>query len=374
MCGWGRDEIFGQHFRYWGGLKGDTQEYLIGKGYPTFTASMGPLSSNWDRACELYCFLKGGVVDYGAVHSARYGHARYGRSYPGVFPEWSETNKVHLIGHSLGGPTSRTLIQLLEHGDPDEAAFAPGTHEAPTSDLFKGGKKWVHSCTSVAGVHNGALTADDYDNFPLLLRDIFYSMASLAGLSEKEPFFDFNLEQWGLVREKGEGFAEYIRRMMESHVWKTNDGCIYDLSTVAAHFQNTWARTSENVYYQSYAIDGTFPGPLDVRIPSPNMNPVLGPTGVRVGLNEKDLGGGYAAWRPNDGLVSVPSAQYPLGHAYEFVQPGEDVHPKKGVWYVHPTLMGKDHLNIVIPLHEVTVEELNSFYEGIARYNRTLPA
>jgi triacylglycerol lipase len=57
-----------------------------------------------------------------------------------------------------------------------------------------------------------------------------------------------------------------------------------------------------------------------------------------------------------------------------FVQPGEDVHPKKGVWYVHPTLMGKDHLNIVIPLHEVTVEELNSFYEGIARYNRTLPA
>src|SRR5882762_6112625 len=67
MCGWGRDEIFGQRFRYWGGPKGDVQEYLKSKGYETFTGSMGPLSSNWDRACELFYFLKGGVVDYGAV-------------------------------------------------------------------------------------------------------------------------------------------------------------------------------------------------------------------------------------------------------------------------------------------------------------------
>jgi triacylglycerol lipase len=176
------------------------------------------------------------------------------------------------------------------------------------------------------------------------------------------------------LREKGEGHQEYVRRAMESRVWKTNDGCVYDLSTVAAHFQNMWAATSSDVYYTSYAIDGTFPGPQDIRVPTPNINPLLKPTGAAVGLNEKDLGGGYAAWRPNDGLVSVPSAQYPLGHAHEFVAPGDNFMPRKGVWYVHPTLMGKDHLNIVIPMHEVTVEELNAFYEGIARNNHALPA
>ncbi|CAG4895352.1 esterase/lipase family protein [Paraburkholderia saeva] len=374
MAGWGRDELFGQLFRYWGGAKGDIQAYLKSKGYETFTASMGPLSSNWDRACELYCFIRGGVVDYGAVHSARYGHERYGRSYPGILPEWSETHKIHMIGHSMGGPTGRTLIQLLEHGDPDEMAFEPGPREAPTSDLFKGGKRWVHSFTSVAGVQNGALTADDYLNFPAFLRDVFYSVAALAGVAGNEPLYDFNLKHWGLQREEGEGHEAYIQRVLESHIWKTNDGCIYDLSTVAAHFQNAWALTSENVYYASYAIDGTFPGPQGVRVPTPNMNPMLKPTGAAVGLNKKDLGGGYAAWRPNDGLVSVPSAQFPLGHAHDFVEPGQPFEPKKGVWYVHPTLMGKDHFNIVMPLHEVTIDELNAFYEDIARYNHALPA
>ncbi len=49
-----------------GGAKGDVQEHLKAQGYETFTASMGPISSNWDRACELYTYLVGGVVDYGA--------------------------------------------------------------------------------------------------------------------------------------------------------------------------------------------------------------------------------------------------------------------------------------------------------------------
>lgn len=371
MCGWGKDEIFGQYFRYWGGLKGDIQEYLKSKGYETFVASMGPISSNWDRACELYAFLRGGMVDYGAVHSARYGHSRYGRSYPGVFPQWSETNKVHLIGHSQGGPTSRTLIQLLEHGDADEVAFVPGSHEAPSSDLFKGGKRWVHSLTSVAGVHNGTPVADDMG---ALIADLLHAAASTAGLAENEPIFDFSLQQWGLEREKGEGFAEYIRRCLGSKIWKTNDCCAYDLSLVAAHFQNALVLTSPDVYYSSYAVDGTFEGPLGVRLPAPNMNPALKLGGVLIGKNERDLPGGADAWRPNDGAVPVPSAQYPFGHAHEAVVAGNTEKPKKGVWYVHPTLTGKDHISVITPWLNVTIEELNAFYEGIASHNRSLPA
>jgi triacylglycerol lipase len=195
MCGWGRDEMLGK-FLYWGGGAGDIQEYLIVKGYEVFTASMGPLSSNWDRACELYAYIKGGVVDYGAVHSSKYGHARFGRSYPGILPNWNEENKVHLLGHSMGGPTPRYLIHLLENGDPDEMAFVPSDKEAPISDLFKGGKKFVHSLTTVAGVHNGAISADDAEHFQHLIKDVFYKMAALSGMKTSEPIYDFNLQQW----------------------------------------------------------------------------------------------------------------------------------------------------------------------------------
>jgi triacylglycerol lipase len=52
-------------------------------GYKTHYASMGPVSSNHDRACELYAQIKGLVVDYGANHSAFYKHARFGKNYTG---------------------------------------------------------------------------------------------------------------------------------------------------------------------------------------------------------------------------------------------------------------------------------------------------
>ncbi|KAL4106418.1 hypothetical protein PRIC1_004469 [Phytophthora ramorum] len=86
--GWGRDEFFG--FKYWGGLQGDFQEDLEKQGYSVYTASIGPFSSNWDRACELYAQIKGGLVDYGEKHSAAHGHARYGRNYTALYPPWGE--------------------------------------------------------------------------------------------------------------------------------------------------------------------------------------------------------------------------------------------------------------------------------------------
>ncbi|WP_419469243.1 lipase, partial [Clostridium botulinum] len=52
--GWGREENFGaiafQSRYYWGGNI-DLQQKLINRGFTTYTAAVGPLSSNWDRAC-----------------------------------------------------------------------------------------------------------------------------------------------------------------------------------------------------------------------------------------------------------------------------------------------------------------------------------
>ena len=66
FAGWGREEMLG--VKYWGGVH-DIQEDLKRNGYTVHTATVGPVSSNWDRACELYAQINGGTVDYGAAHA-----------------------------------------------------------------------------------------------------------------------------------------------------------------------------------------------------------------------------------------------------------------------------------------------------------------
>ena len=63
--GWGRDELNG--FKYWGTLHGDIQEDIKGAfpGTSVLSAALGPISSNWDRVCELFAQIRGGTVDYG---------------------------------------------------------------------------------------------------------------------------------------------------------------------------------------------------------------------------------------------------------------------------------------------------------------------
>ncbi|WP_428229672.1 esterase/lipase family protein [Flavobacterium sp.] len=370
MLGWGRNEMDG--FHYWGG-KGDIQEDLKKEGYQVYTASMGPISSNWDRAIELYYYIKGGTVDYGAVHSQKYGHSRYGKTFAGVYPRWDGVSKVHLVGHSMGGPTPRYLIELLENGDVQETAYVPAIGEAPTADLFKGGKKWVHSLTTVAGVHNGALTAD-YFEFRETLEKMFFGLAGLAGVTN-ENFYDFDLEQWGIKRNAGETIVTYFERIKGNDFWNSQDNCMYDLSVKASDLQNKNAKASSSVYYASYNIDGTEDDNNDcIRKPLKSMMEMLKPDAIKVGSTTISLPFGYMAWRPSDGLVSIPSAQYPIGEKHQMMDPVKRMLSPMGTWDVHPTIMGLDHMSIVIPDDKAsTYKYLLDFYSQIAQDVSYLP-
>jgi triacylglycerol lipase len=123
FAGWGRDELLG--LKYWGGLQGDLQQYFVNQGIQMVTVQMGPVSSNWDRACEMFAELKGGTVDYGLVHSEQNLHSRYGRTYSPLIPNWGPNQKVHLIAHSQGGQDARLLVSLLNNGSPAEIAGTP---------------------------------------------------------------------------------------------------------------------------------------------------------------------------------------------------------------------------------------------------------
>ena len=120
MFGWGRDEGINDRAPYWGTNAGRLVDYLAEAGYEAYDLSVGPVSSAWDRACEMYACLTGKTVDYGKAHAEKYGHRRYGRTYETPLLEhFSAEHKVHLVGHSFGGMTVRMFAHLMAFGAPE---------------------------------------------------------------------------------------------------------------------------------------------------------------------------------------------------------------------------------------------------------------
>ena len=88
LGGWGNYDTVNEVAPYWGMTTGSLLAYLESEGYDCYAASVGPISSAWDRACELYAQLTGTTVDYGAAHSAAHNHDRYGKTY--AQPLWPQ--------------------------------------------------------------------------------------------------------------------------------------------------------------------------------------------------------------------------------------------------------------------------------------------
>ena len=78
---------------YWGGDRLKIIQDYRAKGYNVMEASVSAFGSNYDRAVELYYYIKGGRVDYGAAHAAKYGHERYGKTYAGAYKDWKPGQK-----------------------------------------------------------------------------------------------------------------------------------------------------------------------------------------------------------------------------------------------------------------------------------------
>ena len=114
FMGWGPDEMGG--YNYWGGKK-DYIDQLEKNGHKVIELSVGPVSSNWERAIEAYYQLKGGQVDYGEKHSKKFGIIRKPKDkvYDGLYLAWDSNNPIHIIGHSMGGQTARMLLYLLNN-------------------------------------------------------------------------------------------------------------------------------------------------------------------------------------------------------------------------------------------------------------------
>jgi triacylglycerol lipase len=368
--GWGQEEIPGCH--YFGG-EHDLITALKAQGYDVYAAKVGPFSSNWDRAAELYAQIKGGVVDYGGAHSGAAGHLAISdeKSYPGFYPEWGERNpdgsinKVHLVGHSLGGLTARLLCQFLENGNAHEVSYA-ALRNLPISPLYSNTpetKDWVSSVTTIGTPHNGnTVVYAIEDSFPGLIR--YFQV-----IAEKGEF-DLMLGHWGIEREAGESFIEYLVRINAMYDVKESwDNPLLDITFEGIREFNRWVKTQQNIYYFSYAMNATCPGEQGYEIPLPCMSDLLVEGAETIGRMEGEYGEVQVdeSWWPNDGMLSAKSQVGPsLGSQDHILRYDPTVGPQTGVWNHLGTLRETDHFAVngfmTNDMTEWPFERVLSFY------------
>ncbi|MCD8829189.1 YSIRK-targeted triacylglycerol lipase [Staphylococcus gallinarum] len=341
---------------YWGGDKLNIRQDLQDNGYETYEASIGALSSNYDRAVELYYYIKGGTVDYGAAHAEKYGHERYGKTYEGVYKDWQPGQKVHLVAHSMGGQTVRQLEELLRNGNPEEIAYQK-EHGGEISPLYQGGNdNMITSITTLGTPHNGTVASDELGN-EAFIRQVVYDYVKFKGNTDSHS--DFGLNQWGLKQKEGESYLDYVKRVQNSKLWKTQDNGLYDLSTEGAAKLNANTSLNPNIVYKTYTGESTRPTLFGRQKSDLNMFLPFTLTGNVIGKTAN------TSWRENDGLVSVVSSQHPNNQAY--VDATDEI--QKGVWQVTPVRHGWDHVDFVgqdatDPTHDSV--ELQQFWHGIA--------
>ena len=308
FMGWGREEM--GSYRYWGG-KEDFEQYLRNEGYTVFTANVGPVSSNWDRAVELYYQIKGGQVDYGKEHSEFFDLIRKPEKklYNGLYPEWDGAHPVHLVGHSMGGQTIRMLDYLLKTSIVDSSGVLED------SELLGGlNSGWIKSITSISAPHNGTTLADIVTTGIPFLQD-FIAVGAVVGNS----FYNFDLEQWGFERSENESWGNYFRRMRNHPAWGTKNMVAWDVSVEGARQMNTLCTANPDIFYFSFVTTNTILDSSSNRhVPDKSMSFIIRANARLMGMKKAFYADGSATdstWFENDGIVNKISMYGPTSGA-----------------------------------------------------------
>ncbi|PYH63700.1 esterase/lipase family protein [Aspergillus vadensis CBS 113365] len=312
FSGWGTP-LFGA-VNYWGGIENIPQK-LAEDGKTVIVTPIAPLSSNWERACELYAQLtskrflwydlkkgtfnnhnnyQGIEVDYGDIFPRIYEYEQHtkNRKLPIIFTKddkeewadwvWSKDKPVHFICHSQGGNTVRYLLHLMERGSRNLTDATRPEFDSPAHATYfneSGRSNWTISVSTIGTPHRGSTIIDaiqDYfkaatpDEKTKLIGRLF---AILSFNDPENRFYDLQLDHWGINRLTTavgrESFPE-MRARLESpannapvYRWlHQNHNGLYD-NTIAGvrDLNNSTIPTLNNIYYFSLSFSCVKPFP-----------------------------------------------------------------------------------------------------------------
>ncbi len=321
LGGWGEESFYYKVMPYWGMFGGDLMQYLNARGYPCKSAQITPGAGCWDRACELYAQLTGTRTDYGAEHSARCKHARYGEDYTGkpILSSFSSKDKINLFGHSFGGATILQFLQLMYAGSEAEQK---ATTDGSLSDFFKGGKgDWIHAIVTLSAPMNGTTA--------YAVRD------------------EINVDPHATPEEKAVVFILTNGTAAPRDGRIKEDSAEYDMYIDHAMALCDSFETLPDVYYLSLPCmmvkqqsDGSY-------IPRvTEMEPLFRAASKRMGCYTGVTPNGYVvdeSWQMNDGLVNTKSAMAPFNAPQQQID-RDNIQP--GIWNILPTHEG-DHMSLM---------------------------
>lgn len=276
--GWGEYNEADEVYPYWGLGTGSDMKTFNGSGFTTAAATVDPVGSAWDRACELYAQLTGGVVDYGKAHSEKYGHDRYGEDFTGraLVEKWDSVNKINIVSHSFGGPTCALFASILEYGCEDEIK---ATTDGTVSDFFKGGKgDSVYSITGIAGTYNGTALC--------------------------------------VVADKAE-------KLLNGGAAEDGDNGLFDMHPDNSAKLNETIKSVDSIYYFTVPCCTTVSTRDGNLIPDSAITDIqFYPTALLLSSLNTVTAGGIAidkSWQPNDGVVNTISEIGPFNAEFNYV-------------------------------------------------------
>ena len=347
MGGWGDGAPINGIMPHWGMTAGSVKKYLNSQGYECYAASVGPISSAWDRACELYAQITGTRVDYGAAHAAAHNHDRYGEDYGRpLVPGWNaKERKLHLIGHSFGGATARLFAQLCEKGSAAECAATPA---GELSALFSGDLKGrIASITTLGAPHNGSTASEPNVGGINVFATVFKAMMVMGEIVPLQgDILPFRLGHFGISLKSFWRAPWKVADTYKSFI-EGSDNVFSDTNIDGAAVLNKTIQCLPGITYFSYAAQMSHDDGSGNQVPNDGMSFLFKSASRAMGLKREPYrtAGGVLIgdeWLPNDGLVNVISALYP------FNAPHKTYNAKKvetGIWQVMPMIENWDHFD-----------------------------
>ncbi|KGN51773.1 uncharacterized protein LOC101219935 [Cucumis sativus] len=317
---------------------------------------LGSLTSIYDRACELFYYLKGGKVDYGEEHSRVFGHSQFGRLYEqGEYPEWDEDHPIHIVGHSAGAQVARLLQQMLA-----DKAFKG--HENTSEN-------WVLSITAISGAFNGTtrtyldgMQPEDGETMkPISLLQlcrvgvIAYEWLDIGWLKK---YYNFGFDHFPMSWKKM-GILGLLKCLLgNTGPFASGDWILPDLTIQGSMRLNSRLQTFKSTYYFSYVtkpprkIFG-----LTVPYSIIGIHPLLSIRALQMSrwrfpseLSPPYKGYRDEDWQENDGAlntISMTHPRFPIEHPSHFVHnESESQSWEPGIWYYK--IVEADHISFII--------------------------